>query len=123
MWTYLALIVHVFEKDPMLHNGWESYVAERIEDKDTSFLPRNTALVLQEAEEADQEAMNVVMSRIDGIDDTLEKMRSTMDMMLKEQQPGRQPSTGASRREIQDRVRRAESREVNRGKKRRGSLK
>ena len=43
----LPLRGQVREKEPTEYNGWETYVAEPMEAKDTSFMPRNNALVLQ----------------------------------------------------------------------------
>ena len=68
MWTYLALIVHLFEKDSSKYNGWESSVAKRIKENDAGFLPQNTALVLQAAEEAESEAMGVMAERIGNLE-------------------------------------------------------
>lgn len=75
----------------------ESYIAEKVADRDASFLPRNTALVLQEAEQADAEAMHVVGERLDGIDRELEKIRRGVEVIAKEQ--GRQVAD-LNRREI-----------------------
>ena len=43
MWTYLAMIVHLQEKDRSSYNGWENYVRAKLDDNDPSFLPRHTA--------------------------------------------------------------------------------
>jgi len=96
MWTYLALIVHVFEKSPTEYNGWEAYVAGRIDEKDTSFLPRNTALVLQKASEAEEEAQREVSARLAAIEAQNERLMRAVDLLLKDQ--GKHATAAESRR-------------------------
>ena len=54
MWMYLAMMIHVREKAPTEYNGWETYVAAKMAAKDTSFLPRTTAIVLQASQIAEE---------------------------------------------------------------------
>ena len=51
MWNYLFMIVHLREKEPTEYNGWEQYVADKMNARDTSFFPLNNALVLREHRE------------------------------------------------------------------------
>ena len=51
MWSYLYMVVHLREKEPTEYNGWEQHVASCIARDDTSFFPRNTAIVLREHRE------------------------------------------------------------------------
>ena len=97
MWAYLAMIIHIFEKEPSELNGWEAYVAEKIVEKDTSFLPRNTALVLQKAEEASEEAQREVNARLSAIEAQNERLLRAVDLLLKEHQ-GSAARLGPSRR-------------------------
>jgi len=83
MWTYLALIIHVFEKETIEYNGWEAYVADCIEQKDTCFLPRNTALVLQKASQVSEEAQREVSARLTTIETQNERMQRSLELLLK----------------------------------------
>ena len=51
MWNYLFMIVHLREKAPTEYNGWEQYVADKMNARDTSFFPLNSAAVLKEHKE------------------------------------------------------------------------
>jgi hypothetical protein len=51
MWNYLYLVVHLKEKDPTEYNGWEQWVADKLQAGDTSFIPVNTAISLSEYQE------------------------------------------------------------------------
>jgi len=53
MWDYLYLMIHVREKDPTEYNGWETYIAAQMAENDTSFMPRNTAMVLEKVKDSD----------------------------------------------------------------------
>ena len=89
MWSYLGLLVHVFEKPASTHNGWESYVAAKVEEQDTSFLPRNTAFVLQQAKKAEDKAMRAegeaLVERLDDVDTKLDHLRRMMEAVSKHQ--------------------------------------
>lgn len=39
MWSYIFLLVHLKEKEPLQCNGWEHYVLRKLEKQDHSFLP------------------------------------------------------------------------------------
>ena len=49
-------------------------MADRVNEKDTSFLPRNTALVLQKASEANKEAQREVSARLASIEAQNERL-------------------------------------------------
>jgi len=92
MWTYFSMIVHVLEKDPTEYNGWETYIAGKIQAKDSSFLPRNTALVLKEAEEADasaarsaNESLAAMNDRLDGIEKQNDKLMKLVELLVKDE--------------------------------------
>jgi hypothetical protein len=82
MWTYLALMIHVREKDPTEHNGWESYVAAKMAAKDTSFMPRSTALVLLASEAADRAAQQEVHSRLAALEAQVKTQGQQMMSLL-----------------------------------------
>lgn len=54
MWQYLALLIHIRQKISTEYNGWEAHVASKLEAGDASFMPLNTALVLEQKEETDE---------------------------------------------------------------------
>ena len=54
MWSYLYMIVHLREKEPTEYNGWEQYVADKMNARDTSFFPLNHAIVLKEHKEREE---------------------------------------------------------------------
>ena len=64
MWEYVGLMVHVLEKDPTDYNGWEQHIAHKMEQHDTSFLPRNQAIVLQEFQSQEEEAIKGLEARM-----------------------------------------------------------
>ena len=68
MWTYLALMIHVREKDPTDHNGWESYVSAKMKANDTSFMPRNTAIVLQASQREEEAASEELKKRVANVE-------------------------------------------------------
>ena len=53
-WTDLFMIVHLREKEATEYNGWEQYVAEKMNARDTSFFPLNHAIVLKEHKEREE---------------------------------------------------------------------
>eukprot|EP00966_Prymnesium_polylepis_P307008 7094557-Prymnesium_polylepis.2 len=76
MWNYLNLCVYLryplrwdlnswpSDKSSTEYNGWEQYVAAKIANSDTSFIPRNNALVLKavkEKEQADSQAPHLAL--------------------------------------------------------------
>ena len=84
MWTYLAMMIHTFEKDPTEYNGWETYVASKLNAKDPSFMPRNTALVLQASLAADEAAAAELNKRIDNVEAQNRMMISMMESLARE---------------------------------------
>ena len=54
MWQYAFAIIHVREKDPLAYNGWEAYVAAKVDEDDLSFLPANNAISLTHYQERKQ---------------------------------------------------------------------
>ena len=96
MWTYFALIVHLFEKDPSTYNGWESSVAKKIKENDASFFPQNTALVLQAAEEAGSETMALMTERLGSLEQQVEQVRKMLTPVLGKEGGSRRSETKAS---------------------------
>ena len=41
MWNYLRMLTMLREKDDLEYNGWESWIASRLKEADTSFFPRD----------------------------------------------------------------------------------
>ena len=58
-------------------------MAGKIRANDSSFLPRNTALVLKEAEEAGASAISVVGAQIGAINDRLDGLERQNDRLTK----------------------------------------
>ena len=83
MWSYLTLMIHVREKDPTEYNGWETYVAAKMKDKDTSFMPRNTALVLQAHKAEDEAAVEELKRRMDAFEGQQRQMLTILEAMQK----------------------------------------
>lgn len=75
IWAYLGLMVHVSEKLPHSYNGWEQHVAEKITKNDASFLPRNTAIVLQAFEEREGAALQSIDKRMALLSEETQAMR------------------------------------------------
>lgn len=103
MWTYLAMMVHVREKDPTGYNGWETYVAAKMKANDTSFLPRNTAIVLQASQREEEAAAEELKKRVADIEAQgkqmmrmLEAIRRDNEEML-ERMP---PALGARQKSV-----------------------
>jgi hypothetical protein len=97
MWTYLALMIHVLEKPATQHNGWETYIAGKMAEQDTSFLPRNAALVLLQAEESADEAMRIVVGRLDQLERSNERLQKSIDLLLKAGQTRREKGADPSK--------------------------
>ena len=55
------------DKSSTEYNGWEQYVAAKITDSDTSFIPRNNALVLKAVKEKEQADSQALTSRIEAV--------------------------------------------------------
>lgn len=55
MWHYLFMIIHIREKDPNEHNGWEGYVASMLAKEDLSFFPQLDAISLAEFKARERE--------------------------------------------------------------------
>ena len=84
MWTYLAMIVHIMEKDETEYNGWETYVRAKIDASDTSFLPRNTALILQKVAAQEANALGEVAERVVSLERQNERMMKMLEVLVKE---------------------------------------
>ena len=54
MWKYLFMLSYLWTKEPTEYNGWEQYVADLVREGSTSFIPRNTAIVLRDQSLADE---------------------------------------------------------------------
>ena len=84
MWTYMAMMVHIFEKETTELNGWESMVASKVMDNDASFLPRNTALVLERSQEEDATALGNVDTRLETLEKQNDKMMKLLEAIVKD---------------------------------------
>ena len=55
LWNYVYYMVHLNSKDTSDHNGIESYINSKYNDKDVSWLPRGKALCLQSIIDDDED--------------------------------------------------------------------
>ena len=74
MWHYLYMIVHIREKDPTEYNGWEQYVADKVQQGDTSFFPLNNAIVLKDHKERQERDSLQLMESVRGMATTLSQL-------------------------------------------------
>ena len=51
MWNYAFMLIHIREKDPLEHNGWESDCYSKLIEDDYSFIPSKDAISLREYNE------------------------------------------------------------------------
>ena len=63
-WAYLHMAVHLREKEPGSYSGWEHYVMAKLRESDTSFVPRNVAIVLKEYKEREEAAKDEQHNRL-----------------------------------------------------------
>lgn len=73
MWNYVYLLVYLRAKPATEYNGWEQYVQQKVTAEDTSFLPRNTALVLKEVHDREEAEGRALGAKLDALDATLER--------------------------------------------------
>ena len=64
MWHYLFMIVYLREKDSTEYNGWEQYVADKMNERDTSFFPLNNAIVLREHKERQEKGSQQLLDSV-----------------------------------------------------------
>ena len=67
------------------HNGWETYVAAKMADKDTSFMPSNTAIVLEASAEEDGAALEALKERVEGVEEQGKRMLKMLEKMTRDQ--------------------------------------
>ena len=84
MWTYLAMMIHVREKDSSDYNGWETYVAAKMEAKDTSFMPRNTAIVLQASEKSEEAETEEIKKRLGDVEAQNRQMLTMLETLQRD---------------------------------------
>jgi inositol 1,4,5-triphosphate receptor type 1 len=84
-WNYLYLFVMLREKEPTEYNGWEQHVAELIPPRRTppmaSFLPRNTALSLQEHQMREEAETRQQAERAERTAQLVEQMAASLEAM------------------------------------------
>eukprot|EP00965_Chrysotila_dentata_P136701 4521246-Pleurochrysis_carterae.AAC.1 len=61
-----------------LYNGWEQYVAAKIEAEDMSFIPRNTAIVLREMQDREEAENRNVSNRVVTMAEDLRRLSATV---------------------------------------------
>jgi len=95
MWKYLAMMIHIKDKEPTDYNGWEQHVAQKMETLDVSFLPRNTAIVLQAFQEQEDAALQQLNDKVDKLATQNEKLfKIVEDLAVSvENQPNRRESS------------------------------
>ena len=55
MWNYIFYIIHLQTKDPTEYSGVESYVWEKYQDEDISWLPLHKAIAIDTPQGDDEE--------------------------------------------------------------------
>jgi len=65
MWEYLYYVVYLKQKDETEYSGIETYVADKLEEDDTTFYPTEKAMCLDEDEEEVDEWKEDVKERFD----------------------------------------------------------
>ena len=91
MWNYLGLMVHVREKQPKLYNGWEQHVGRKMAKNDASFLPRNTAIVLQASEEREGAALQQLDGRVSELVKVVETLATEQRALSSRLSPANDP--------------------------------
>ena len=76
MWHYLAMMIHLREKEPTECNGWESYVMAKMQKGDTSFIPRNTAIALLESEAAEENKMRHLEEKLEQVLEAVQALQA-----------------------------------------------
>ena len=94
----MAVQVHVRERPPGLHNGWEQHVGRKMADNDASFLPRNTAIVLQAFEEREGAALQKLDDKVSDLVKVVESLATEQRSLTARLAA---PSTAMARRQIQ----------------------
>ena len=73
------------EKDPTEYNGWETYVAAKMHQNDTSFMPRSAALVLQASQDRDKAALDSLRDRLEEVEGQNSRMIGMLEALQREQ--------------------------------------
>ena len=72
------------EKDPTEYNGWETYVAAKMAANDTSFMPRNTAMILQASRDREQAAVAALNDRLAEVDVQNKQILQMLDSLQRD---------------------------------------
>ena len=83
MWHYLFMLVHIREKAPTEYNGWEQYVADKMNANDTSFFPLNMAMVLKGHRERQERESQQVIDRVRDVSSSLDNLGRHVEKMEK----------------------------------------
>jgi len=91
MWHYLFMIIHIREKDPNEHNGWEGYVASMLAKEDLSFFPQLDAISLAEfkAREREEHRRQVEVATntqktVENLQELVQAQSQTQEKLLEE---------------------------------------
>ena len=79
MWMYLYMIIMLKEKHKTDYNGWESHVARKLESKDLTFFPRNTAIVLKEVQEREASESRAQAERMLRVEEKVNDLDAKLD--------------------------------------------
>jgi len=83
MWSYLFMLVHLREKEPTEYNGWEQYVAAKMNARDTSFFPLNHAIVLREHKERKERGSLELQKTVSTMASTMASFGSKLERIEK----------------------------------------
>jgi len=106
MWNYLFMIVHLREKDKTEYNGWEQYVADKMNARDTSFFPLNNAIVLKEHKERQERSGMQLLDHVRGMSESISNFGRQLEKVEK-QLTDRQDKLAESQRELEQVLRSA----------------
>jgi len=95
MWKYLAMMIHITEKESTEYNGWEQHVAQKMKTCDVSFLPRNTAIVLQAFQEQEDAVLQQLNDKVDKLTTQNEQLFKMVEDLTQsvERDPSRRDSS------------------------------
>lgn len=62
LWNYVYFIIYLNAKNPLDYNGTESYIAEKLEKEDLTWLPLNRAMGLSGAETKEERNVMTIVS-------------------------------------------------------------
>ena len=98
MWDYIYYICFISEKNPIEHNGEESYVYRQFLNDNTSWIPfqRCKEINLNGVDEDEKEIMNIGYRALDNLDETATKYQGLIET-VRELSVQKKP-TGTKRR-------------------------